>query len=384
MPHLISGDDRCVLRSGTFTLGGRGSNALPVGALSWHPAAATITVHGDGPVLIKRTTAAVVVRCNGESLGVAPVELKHGTRIDFEGCRLVYEADVPRADAPSDAGRVARTQSPLHLTGAAAKAAAEIAAARLVNVRTGAALRLTGRRVVIGRDEACDLVLADMGVSRRHASISPVRGGYLLRDESANGTLVNGTRISGTYLLDHGDILLIHQEELRFELHGAEQTRRPVTAQAGEAAPTAILDLSHVTGGPAASSRARASLPVASLEILRGQFAGASFQLDRAVCAIGRAAESDIRLRDETVSAAHATLLRKGASWYVVDLRSANGTFVDGSRVAGEREIRSGAALRLGAVELVFRAHDDASAGAPDDAAGRKKGWLRRLLRRPA
>lgn len=382
MPHLISGDDRCVLQSGTFTLGGRGSNALPVGALSWHPAAATITVHGDGPVLLKRTTAAVVVRCNGESLGVAPVELKHGTRIDFEGCRLVYEADSPRGEAPFDAGRVARTQSPLRIAAASAGAATENAAARLVNVRTGAALRLTGRRVVIGRDEACDLVLADMGVSRRHASISPVRGGYLLRDESANGTVVNGTRVAGTYLLDHGDILLIHQEELRFEVHGAAQGGRPVAAREGDAAPTAILDLSHVTGEPSGASRARAAVPTASLEIVRGQFAGASFQVGRAVCAIGRAAESDVRIRDETVSSAHATLLRKGASWYVVDLRSANGTFVDGSRVAGEREIRSGAALRLGAVELVFRSHDDATGAARDESPGRKKGWMRRLLRR--
>jgi pSer/pThr/pTyr-binding forkhead associated (FHA) protein len=33
-----------------------------------------------------------------------------------------------------------------------------------------------------------------------------------------------------------------------------------------------------------------------------------------------------------------------------------NGTFVDGSRVSGERELHPGACLRLGAVELVFRA----------------------------
>jgi pSer/pThr/pTyr-binding forkhead associated (FHA) protein len=234
---------------------------------------------------------------------------------------------------------------------------------------------------VIGREETCDLVLADMGVSRRHASISPVRGGYLLRDESANGTIVNGTRISGTYLLDHGDVLLINQEELRFELHGRESATPAVQPSASDAPATAILDLSHITGSPeVAAARARLSQPAANLEVVQGQFAGASFRIDRPVCAIGRGPQSDVRIRDETVSSAHATLLRKGDTWYVVDLRSANGTFVDGSRVAGEREIRSGATIRIGAVEVVFRSHGSASAD--EEPRSRRRGWLSRLLGR--
>ena len=63
-----------------------------------------------------------------------------------------------------------------------------------------------------------------------------------------------------------------------------------------------------------------------------------------------------MRIRDDTVSLTHATLLRKQGVWFVVDLRSMNGTFVDGSRVSGERELHPGARVRLGAVELVFRA----------------------------
>jgi len=46
----------------------------------------------------------------------------------------------------------------------------------------------------------------------------PVAGGFLLRDESANGTLVNGIRIVGTYLLANGDVVRVQDEELRVEL----------------------------------------------------------------------------------------------------------------------------------------------------------------------
>src|SRR5262249_8926669 len=113
--------------------------------------------------------------------------------------------------------------------------------ARIVNVRTGETVALSDQRIVIGRDAACDLVLLGMGVSRRHLSVTPVRNGYLLRDESANGTLVNGRPVSGGYLLGHGDVLRLDKEELRFELEGVAAPTRTA-----EAMPTQILDLSRL------------------------------------------------------------------------------------------------------------------------------------------
>jgi pSer/pThr/pTyr-binding forkhead associated (FHA) protein len=209
---------------------------------------------------------------------------------------------------------------------------------------------------VIGRDLDCDIVLDDMGVSRRHASISPVPGGYLLTDESSNGTLVNGSRVIGTHILDHGDVLRMHDAELRFEVEGAHGDAMPAPAAASRA-PTTVLDMSRLrTELPGATKRSSAGhAPTASLEIIRGPFAGASFHIERPVVSIGRGEQADVRIRDESVSTAHATLLRKGETWYVVDLRSVNGTFVDGYSVAGERELHTGATLRVGAVEMIFR-----------------------------
>ena len=97
---------------------------------------------------------------------------------------------------------------------------------------------------------------------------------------------------------------------------------------------------------------------VANLEIVRGPYSGASFSIDRPVCTIGRGPENDVRIREDSISANHATLLRKGTAWFVVDLRSANGTLVDGLRIAAERELTSGSRLKLGRVELLFRALD--------------------------
>jgi pSer/pThr/pTyr-binding forkhead associated (FHA) protein len=50
-----------------------------------------------------------------------------------------------------------------------------------------------GAPIVVGRDTACDLVLADDATSRRHARLTPHATGIEVTDlDSRNGTFVNG------------------------------------------------------------------------------------------------------------------------------------------------------------------------------------------------
>jgi hypothetical protein len=56
--------------------------------------------------------------------------------------------------------------------------------------------RLTGASLLLGRSAACQLVLADDTVSRRHAELSLREGAWFIRDlGSSNGTWVNGRRV---------------------------------------------------------------------------------------------------------------------------------------------------------------------------------------------
>jgi pSer/pThr/pTyr-binding forkhead associated (FHA) protein len=49
---------------------------------------------------------------------------------------------------------------------------------------------------VLGRSSACELVLADDTVSRRHAELRAEDGRWIVRDlDSSNGTWVNGRRV---------------------------------------------------------------------------------------------------------------------------------------------------------------------------------------------
>jgi hypothetical protein len=65
-----------------------------------------------------------------------------------------------------------------------------------------------GDQFSIGRDASCDLAIADMTVSRRHAQLERTRDGWLITDlESTNGTRVNGWRVRGKVPVRAGDVV---------------------------------------------------------------------------------------------------------------------------------------------------------------------------------
>ncbi|MCS6895312.1 MAG: FHA domain-containing protein [Bacteroidia bacterium] len=64
---------------------------------------------------------------------------------------------------------------------------------------------------------------------------------------------------------------------------------------------------------------------------------------------IGRAPDNTIVIADNTVSSRHARLFLQGTQWYIQDLGSTNGTFVNEQRVS-QHPVRIGDKIRLGAI----------------------------------
>jgi hypothetical protein len=72
---------------------------------------------------------------------------------------------------------------------------------------------------VIGRSRDAEIVLDDVGISRRHAHLRPHSGGWTIEDlGSTNGVLVNGAPISGPQTLAAGDRVELGSTEILFEL----------------------------------------------------------------------------------------------------------------------------------------------------------------------
>jgi hypothetical protein len=113
--------------------------------------------------------------------------------------------------------------------------------------------------------------------------------------------------------------------------------------------------------GPATASAPRlpsveevGGLTDPTLEVRTGVDAGARLVLDGRRVTAGRGNGCDLIVRDTTVSREHAAFVRRGDTWWVLDLGSTNGTRVNGLRAA-EHPIAVGDRIELGdvVVELV-------------------------------
>lgn len=75
---------------------------------------------------------------------------------------------------------------------------------------------------------------------------------------------------------------------------------------------------------------------------------------------IGRSNSCDIVISyDETVSRFHTVISRRIDGWYIYDLRSKSGVFVNGKRIDKKAMIFSGDVLKFGMVEAVFEVAND-------------------------
>jgi hypothetical protein len=74
-----------------------------------------------------------------------------------------------------------------------------------------------------------------------------------------------------------------------------------------------------------------------------------SLDIDRDSAVLGRDQAADVSIDDRSVSRRHARVYREGEGWRVEDLKSANGTFLDGNRVT-IAPLSNGQELRLGSV----------------------------------
>ncbi|MGY1793199.1 ATP-binding cassette domain-containing protein [Geodermatophilus sp. SYSU D00525] len=105
---------------------------------------------------------------------------------------------------------------------------------RVVTAPDGHAAAERGRTVVIGRDPACDVVLADDPlVSRRHAAIDVPAGSgaAVLRDlGSSNGTHLDGVRLRGPAVLTAGDGIGVGGTTLTWDGRAATVPGRPGAA----------------------------------------------------------------------------------------------------------------------------------------------------------
>jgi ABC-type multidrug transport system ATPase subunit len=184
---------------------------------------------------------------------------------------------------------------------------------------------------LVGRNETADLCVLDARCSRHHFRIVKTEGRYHVEPLAPhNPTWCNGRPVAGRLPLEHGAVLQAGQSRFQFLL-------RPLTeasAQRAAAVPLETLPAPAAAAGTVLDGR---PIPVSG-DLTLGRF-------EEAV---------QVYLPHPQVSRLHARLSVRGDGAVLEDLGSANGTFVNGSRIHGPAALRRGDQIDIGPYALSF------------------------------
>ena len=91
-----------------------------------------------------------------------------------------------------------------------------------------------------------------------------------------------------------------------------------------------------------------------TVSIADGPQAGVSAPLDGEPVTIGRGSDCQIKLDDDYSSTRHARIFLSEGQWWVEDLGSTNGTYLDGQRLTRPLQAEIGGSIRIGRTTLTL------------------------------
>jgi pSer/pThr/pTyr-binding forkhead associated (FHA) protein len=131
---------------------------------------------------------------------------------------------------------------------------------------------------------------------------------------------------------------------IRTDIYGSRGTRRPA---ARTAAPAKQVK-------PTKQQKRRRDAPQ-RLVVTQGTLTGTTIALRDTAVTIGRANDSTLVLADDYASNNHARLVPRDGDWYVEDLGSTNGTYLDRTKVTAPTQAPIGVPIRIGKTVLELR-----------------------------
>ena len=105
----------------------------------------------------------------------------------------------------------------------------------------------------------------------------------------------------------------------------------------------------------AAAGKKKGPRGLRTLLVTAGPLTGTKINLGEQAILVGRADDSTLVLTDDFASSRHARLTNRGGQWYVEDLGSTNGTYLDQQRVQGPLLVAPGQPIRIGQTVLELR-----------------------------
>lgn len=113
---------------------------------------------------------------------------------------------------------------------------------------------------------------------------------------------------------------------------------------------------------------------MAQLRLIQGAAQEAVYPLVKDCTILGRHPNCDIVLEVGAVSRQHARIIKDHSGYYLEDLNSRNGTFLNDQRVIGRQPLHDGDRLRM--CDLLFEFRDLAAGESLDEAGATRAAWV--------
>jgi pSer/pThr/pTyr-binding forkhead associated (FHA) protein len=208
---------------------------------------------------------------------------------------------------------------------------------------------------VMGRSPSCNLPLDEELASREHAKVIFESGTFWVEDNgSRNGTSLNDEKITTKKELRDGDEISIGATRIKFVLD--KTSGDDLDDDKTRVASAADLKEEAAPGQAVVQKKDIGDFDV-KLRITEGPLAGGSFRNWESPLTIGRGLSNNVVLVDDAISTAHAQVVQEGNDYYIEDLKSSNGTFLDGVKVQ-KNKLSNGQKIKLGVSTLVFEMVD--------------------------
>lgn len=193
--------------------------------------------------------------------------------------------------------------------------------------------------MTIGSGPKNHVLIQESGIDELHARINKEGENLYLSDNGSHGgTFVNGTKIGQHFQLRSGDSIRIGKVELQ------------------------IIDPKSGEEKPAASKSPRTDW---SLIAISGELKGTSIPV-HGTLVFGRSSSCDIVINDAHMSRRHAEVNLRDGILRLVDLKSSNGTCVNGKNI-GEQILRPGDKISFDQVTFLVAGPTNAKVEQPAD-----------------
>lgn len=269
----------------------------------------------------------------------------------------------------------------------------------LKNMSSSEAIPLISASVTLGRSPDCEIVVDCSEASRQHARITRQAGRLTIEDlGSTNGTILNGQRLRKPEILGGGDIIYVGQVYYQIVDPGASDQGTIVGGRLAEVDDNYVVDQfdPNMTGlrmsfpkphGWSADDTSSEGKQIDRKQLalladqMRRQSVGADknaavfmivsqsgrntllpLSAGKATWTLGRDVTNDLEISEITISSIHARVTLRSNTWHVEDLKSTNGTSINGEEVE-QGVLNDGDTLSLGKVDLLFKSLDPLEMG---------------------